>query len=109
MKSGKSKKTVKTEQHDKVPQHKKDFDQFHQENGVRTIQGDIGPVRSGELLLFCIVPDAIRTHPNSLSKVRMLLKNGYRHVYISRKFALRHGFIPHDATPGHYGYGGLVK
>lgn len=41
--------------------------------------------------------------------VRMLLKNGYRHVYISRKFALRHGFIPPDAAPGHYGYGGLVK
>ena len=39
----------------------------------------------------------------------MLLKNGYRHVYISRKFALRHGFIPVDAAPGHYGYGGLVK
>lgn len=39
----------------------------------------------------------------------MLLKNGYRYVYISRKFALRHGFIPGDAAPGHYGYGGLVK
>lgn len=39
----------------------------------------------------------------------MLLKNGYRHVYISRKFALKHGFIPNDAAPGHYGYGGLVK
>ena len=41
--------------------------------------------------------------------VRMLLKNGYRHVYMSRKFALRHGFIPNDAAPGHYGYTGLVK
>lgn len=39
----------------------------------------------------------------------MLLKNGYRHVYISRKFALKHGFIPADAAPGHYGYGGLVN
>jgi hypothetical protein len=39
----------------------------------------------------------------------MLLKNGYRHVYISRKFALRHGFIPEDAAPGHYGYSGLVN
>ena len=39
----------------------------------------------------------------------MLLKNGYRHVYISRKFALKHGFIPCDAAPGHYGYGGLVN
>lgn len=39
----------------------------------------------------------------------MLLKSGHRHVYISRKFALRHGFIPADAAPGHYGYGGLVN
>ena len=39
----------------------------------------------------------------------MLLKTGYRYVYISRKFAMRHGFIPSDAAPGHYGYGGLVK
>jgi len=44
-----------------------------------------------------------------VSDVRMLLKAGYRHVYISRKFAIRHGFIPKDAAPGHYGYGGLVN
>ncbi|KAI0345357.1 hypothetical protein BDW22DRAFT_1354278 [Trametopsis cervina] len=86
-KSAKSKKTAKAEPQDNVPKHKKEFDRFHSENGVRTIQGNIGPVQN----------------------VRMLLKNGYRHVYISRKFALRHGFIPHDAAPGHYGYGGLVN
>jgi hypothetical protein len=39
----------------------------------------------------------------------MLLKTGYRHVYISRKFAMRHNLIPQDAAPGHYGYSGLVK
>lgn len=39
----------------------------------------------------------------------MLLKVGHRHVYISRKFAIKHGFIPKDAAPGHYGYGGLVN
>ena len=39
----------------------------------------------------------------------MLLKTGYRYVYMSRKFAMRHGFIPQDAAPGHYGYSGLVK
>lgn len=39
----------------------------------------------------------------------MLLRAGYRHVYISRKFAIKHGFIPKDAAPGHYGYGGLVN
>lgn len=41
--------------------------------------------------------------------VRMMLKAGYRHVYISRKFAMKHGFIPHDASPGNYGYSGLVN
>jgi len=87
VKSGRSKKTAKTELKDHTPQHKKDFERFHNENGVRTILGNIGPVED----------------------VRMLLKNGYRHVYISRKFALRHGFIPNDAAPGHYGYGGLVN
>jgi hypothetical protein len=46
---------------------------------------------------------------NSYGPVRMLLKTGYRHVYISRKFAVRHGFIPQDAAPGQYGYSGLVK
>ena len=39
----------------------------------------------------------------------MLLKTGYRYVYISRKFAMRNGFIPQDAAPGNYGYSGLVK
>ncbi|KAI0318928.1 hypothetical protein OF83DRAFT_878109 [Amylostereum chailletii] len=70
-----------------IPQHKKDFESFHSGNGVRTIMGSIGPVQN----------------------VRMLLKTGYRYVYISRKFAMRHGFIPADAAPGHYGYGGLVN
>jgi len=39
----------------------------------------------------------------------MLLKVGYRHVYISRKFAQKHRFVPRDAKPGNYGYGGLVN
>jgi len=39
----------------------------------------------------------------------MLLKSGYRHVYMSRKFATRHSFIPEDAAPGQYGYSGLVN
>jgi len=72
---------------DEPPKYKQEFDKFHSENGVRTIVGSIGPVRD----------------------VRMLLRSGYRHVYISRKFAIQHGFIPSDAAPGHYGYGGLVN
>ncbi|KAG6839214.1 hypothetical protein C0991_004838 [Blastosporella zonata] len=70
-----------------IPKHKKEFEKFHGENGVRTVMGSIGPVQN----------------------VRMLLRAGYRHVYISRKFAIKHGFIPKDAAPGHYGYGGLVN
>ena len=38
----------------------------------------------------------------------MLLKPGYRHVYMSRKFAIKHSFLPIDAAPGNYGYGGLI-
>jgi len=72
---------------DGIPVHKKDFEKFHSENGVRTVIGSIGPVNN----------------------VRMLLKSGYRHVYISRGFAAQHGFIPKDATPGNYGYGGIVQ
>ncbi|KIM48748.1 hypothetical protein M413DRAFT_437926 [Hebeloma cylindrosporum] len=72
---------------DGVPDFKKQFENFHSLNGVRTVMGTIGPVQN----------------------VRMLLKSGYRHVYISRKFAIKHGFIPPDAAPGHYGYGGLVN
>ncbi|KIK57632.1 hypothetical protein GYMLUDRAFT_172439 [Collybiopsis luxurians FD-317 M1] len=72
---------------DAEPNFKQAFNKFHSENGVRTVMGSIGPVKN----------------------VRMLLKAGYRHVYISRKFALDHGFIPADAAPGHYGYSGLVN
>lgn len=84
--------------------HKKEFEAFHTSNGVRTITGSIGPVQNGKLLLNCFL-FAVHFHV----PVRMLLKTGYRYVYISRKFAMRHGFIPQDAAPGHYGYSGLVK
>ncbi|CAL1694554.1 unnamed protein product [Somion occarium] len=39
---------------------------------------------------------------------RICLKNEYRHVFISRKFGLKHGFIPLDVSPGHHGYEGLI-
>ncbi|PCH37871.1 hypothetical protein WOLCODRAFT_114360 [Wolfiporia cocos MD-104 SS10] len=81
------KASSETKPPDDVPKYKQEFEKFHSENGVRTILGGIGPVKN----------------------VRMLLKSGYRHVYISRKFAIAHGFIPADAAPGHYGYGGLVN
>ena len=86
--SARSKTTTKTKEgHEKEPGFRKAFDKFHSENGVRTLTGTIGPV----------------------GNVRMLLKNGYRHVYMSRNFAVKHGFVPKDASLGYYGYGGLVK
>jgi hypothetical protein len=33
--------------HDSVPKHKKEFEDFHTSNGVRTITGSIGPVKNG--------------------------------------------------------------
>ncbi|KAI0362429.1 hypothetical protein OH77DRAFT_1416685 [Trametes cingulata] len=86
--SGKSKKRSKAPKpQETTPKFKQEFEKFHNENGVRTITGSIGPVNN----------------------VRMLLKSGYRHVYISRKFAIKNGFIPRDAAPGHYGYSGIVN
>ncbi|PPR01092.1 hypothetical protein CVT26_015998 [Gymnopilus dilepis] len=77
----------KQEETDPVPVLIEQFEKFHAENGVRTVTGAIGQVQN----------------------VRMLLKAGYRHVYMSRKFAIKHGFIQPDAAPGSYGYGGLVN
>ncbi len=48
MKSSRSRKTAKIEPEDHTPQFKKEFEKFHNENGVRTILGDIGPVQNGE-------------------------------------------------------------
>ena len=106
VKSGKSRKTTKTESKNTIPDHRKEFEDFHSQNGVRTIMGGIGPVHSGASRRCSSLHSSQADH---VLTVRMLLKNGYRHVYISRKFALRHGFIPVDAAPGHYGYSGLVK
>ena len=62
------------------------------------------------MVSLCSAPvSCMRRTSSDCDVVRMLLKNGYRHVYMSRKFALKHGFIPTDAAPGHYGYSGLVK
>ncbi|EJU05398.1 hypothetical protein DACRYDRAFT_103883 [Dacryopinax primogenitus] len=80
-------KSVNGDMEEGTPAWKKRFEDFHAENGVRTVVGGIGPVNN----------------------VRMLLKKGYRHVYLSRSFALSHGFIPSNAAPGMYGYSGLVS
>lgn len=69
------------------PEHKLAFEQFHSQLGVRLLRGSIGPVHD----------------------VPMMLKEGYRHVYLSRSFALAHGFIPKDTSPGTYGYNGITN
>ncbi|GHJ88974.1 hypothetical protein NliqN6_5376 [Naganishia liquefaciens] len=67
--------------------HKRLWKEFHAGNGVRTVVGKVGNV----------------------DNVRMLLKQGYRHVYVSRPFALKHGLIPKTSGMGTYGYAGLVN
>ncbi|BGO89911.1 hypothetical protein NBRC10512_003750 [Rhodotorula toruloides] len=69
-----------------VPEHKIKFEEFHNQLGVRTFIGSIGPVEN----------------------VRMMMKSGHRHCYMSRTFALQHSFIPADAAPGFYGFGGIT-
>ncbi|BGP23102.1 hypothetical protein Rt10032_c23g6639 [Rhodotorula toruloides] len=69
-----------------VPEHKIKFEEFHNQLGVRTFIGSIGPVEN----------------------VRMMMKSGHRHCYMSRTFALSHSFIPADAAPGFYGFGGIT-
>ncbi|PWN42821.1 hypothetical protein IE81DRAFT_322960 [Ceraceosorus guamensis] len=70
-----------------TPSHKIAFQEFHSKLGVRLLKGSLGPVQD----------------------VPMMLKSGYRHVYVSRSFALNHGFIPKDTTPGTYGFNGITN
>lgn len=70
-----------------TPSHKLAFQEFHSTLGVRLLKGSLGPVQD----------------------VPMMLKSGYRHVYVSRSFALNHGFIPKDTTPGTYGFNGITN
>lgn len=84
--TGKSKKTTQTSGGESLS-HKIAFQEFHSQLGVRLLKGSLGPVHD----------------------VPMMLKSGYRHVYVSRSFALNHGFIPKDTTPGTYGFNGITN
>jgi len=90
-KSYRSTKTAKTLQEQAlmtgVPVHKLAFNEFHNQLGVRTFIGSIGPIEN----------------------VRMMMKPGHRHCYMAREFALQHGFIPKDAAPGFYGFSGITN
>lgn len=86
VRTGKSRKTAQTAA-STTPSHKTAFQEFHSQLGVRLLKGSLGPVQD----------------------VPMMLKSGYRHVYVSRSFALNHGFIPKDTTPGTYGFNGITN
>ncbi|WWC85487.1 uncharacterized protein L201_000351 [Kwoniella dendrophila CBS 6074] len=64
---------------------KREWEEFHNNNGVRTVMGNI----------------------NGIPNIRMLLKSGYRHVYVSRDFALKHKIVPKGFGMGTFGYTGL--
>ncbi|ORY37832.1 hypothetical protein BCR35DRAFT_285693 [Leucosporidium creatinivorum] len=83
---GKSKRTAKSLA-PSVPEHKIKFEEFHNQLGVRTFIGSIGPVEN----------------------VRMMMKAGHRACYMSRAFAQQHNFIPKDAAPGFYGFSGITN
>lgn len=70
-----------------IPEHKIKFEEFHNQLGVRTFIGSIGPVEN----------------------VRMMMKSGHRACYMSRAFAQQHAFIPKDAAPGFYGFSGITN
>jgi len=118
--TGRSRRTLKggggEVDDDALSVFKKQFSEFHAQNGVRTVFGTIGPVSNGESWVFmqrersksatsrrasfaelsksphmhaaCLMCTA----PLSLNSVRMLLKTGYRHVYMSRTFAAANRF-----------------
>lgn len=83
----KPKRTTASHSHVANHAHRIAFEEFHSQRGVRLLRGSLGPVQN----------------------VPMMLKEGYRHVYVSRSFALDHGFIPADTTPGTYGYNGITN
>nr|ODN85427.1 hypothetical protein L203_05043 [Cryptococcus depauperatus CBS 7841] len=64
---------------------RREWEDFHASNGVRTVMGNVAGV----------------------PHVRMLLKSGYKHVYISRKFALKHKLIDKKSLKS--GYSGLLS
>lgn len=54
VRSGKShKRSKETAPRDTVPKFKKEFEKFHNENGVRTVSGSIGPVNNGKPMCIC--------------------------------------------------------
>ncbi|KAJ8295702.1 hypothetical protein OF846_001064 [Rhodotorula toruloides] len=108
-----------------VPEHKIKFEEFHNQLGVRTFIGSIGPVENVRMMVRPLsfshklpspqrapLPLPKKLSPPSLPSRSLTLagqmKSGHRHCYMSRTFALQHSFIPADAAPGFYGFGGIT-
>jgi hypothetical protein len=49
---------------DDMPTHKKEFERFHAENGVRTVIGQIGPVKGG-MYAFILLPLLFTPFPST--------------------------------------------
>jgi hypothetical protein len=94
------------EQPDDVPgeslgdRHKRRWKAFHEGRGVRTVVGDIAGAKEGELESN-LTPVQVRAPADTWYPfaVRMLLKAGYRYVYVSRPFAMSKGLIPKTVRP----------
>ncbi|KAG9074551.1 hypothetical protein FS749_013867 [Ceratobasidium sp. UAMH 11750] len=71
----KSVRSQMSELSDGLPKHKRECLNFYVENGVLTVDGKISPV----------------------DNVQMLLKKGYRHIYVSRTFAKRPLYMGRDS------------
>ena len=67
IKSNKSKKSGKgVDEDDGIPKFKKDFFNFHNENGVRTVTGSVGPIRDGEqYMASTLQSELIHQSPNA--------------------------------------------
>jgi hypothetical protein len=75
--------------------------QFHNGTGVRTVMGKVGQIDNGKSRpLYTVIMKTIRILPchrpdystrivKLTSTVRMLLKPGYKGVYVSRSFAIK--------------------
>ena len=50
-KSRRNRTIAQSESGDSIPEHKRKFHQFHEENGVRTVIGSIGSAKNGELVI----------------------------------------------------------
>jgi hypothetical protein len=86
------------------------FETFHNQRGVRTFVGSIGPIDNVRMMVnngFCLCLEF--SPPDAYICFLDQMKPGHRHCYMSREFAQKHAFIPKDAAPGFYGFSGITN